>query len=297
MPMNHDRLFKSRYVLPKWGEIALSSLLIALISGILIIPGFQSAAAPFKSLSMLVSSSRFGHFLHGCHAYAGDLFLLAMLMHVTEYVLKRFYRNYSWQSWLGLMVLLVSGMLAVFSGFLSLGNLESMDAVQILHHILYVSGAAGQALYRFLLLSSQNHSVLTVLMHHAATFTVLSVMLTYWHLKRFKADTYAFYYTFVLLALLSALVPAGIGTHPQAQLAVVKGPWYFRGLQEMLSWLPVWLAGIGFPLAMIGLLSILPLWPQKESWILKALGGMLLFYIIETIIATFFRGAGWQLIV
>ena len=295
--MNYDRLFQNRYWLPKLGEITLSSLLIALISGILIIPGFQSVAAPFKSLSALVNSSLFGHFLHSCHAYAGDVFLAAMTLHVIEYLLKRAFTDYRWQSWLWLIVLLITGIAVVFSGFLSLGSLESIDATQILSHILNTLGALGEAIKRFFVQTSQTGSVLTILLHHASTFTVLALVLTYMHINRLKADGYAFYYTFVLIALIAVLFPACIGTHPQAELAVVKGPWYFRGLQEMLSWLPVGLSGIVFPISFLGLLTILPIWPKRQNLLLILIFLLFLFYLFETLIATFFRGAGWQLIV
>ena len=295
--MNYDQLFQNRYWLPKLGEITLSSLLVALISGILIIPGFQSAAAPFKSVSALINSGLFGHFLHSCHAYAGDVFLAAMTLHVIEYLLKRAFTDYRWQSWLWLVILLIAGIVVVFSGFLSLGNLESLDASQIMSHILNSLGALGQTTKRFLLLGSQSGSVLTILLHHASTFTVLTIILTYVHINRLKADGYTFYYTLVLIALISVLFPAGIGTHPQAELAVVKGPWYFRGLQEMLAWMPVGLSGIVFPISFLGLLTVLPVWPKRQNLILRALFILFLFYLLETLIATFLRGAGWQLIV
>ncbi len=293
--MNYDQLFRSRYWLPKLGEIALSSLIIALISGILIIPGFKSAAAPFESVSAIVNSGLFGHFLHSCHAYAGDLFLIALFLHVVEYLLKQSFKTYYWKSWLWLVVLLAVSLLVVFSGFLSLGSLESWDATQILKNILFSLGALGQAVSRFLLLSAQQNSVLTILLHHAATFSILTIVLTYIHLQRFKADPYAFYYVFVLIALLALLMPASIGTNPRAELTVVKGPWYFRGLQEMLSWMPVWLAGLVSPILILLILGLLPVLQKKETLLLKTFWLLVFFYLIETLVATFLRGAGWQL--
>ena len=293
--MNYDSLFRSRYWLPKFGEIALSSLHIALISGLLLIPGYRSAAEPFKSVSAIINSGLFGHFLHSCHAYAGDLFLLAMLMHTLEYLLKRSFIAYHWKAWLWLVILLAIGVTVVFSGFLTLGSLESLDATHILQNILGALHQSGQVIARFLLLSTQNNSVLTILLHHAVTFSILTIILTYVHLKRFKADGYAFYYTLILIALLAVIVPAGVGAAPQAELPVVKGPWYFRGLQEMLAWLPVWLAGVLLPLAFLILMALLPVFPQKQKPLLWSLGIFILFYLIESLVATFLRGAGWQL--
>ncbi len=293
--MNYERLFKSRYWLPKLGEITLASLVIALISGILLIPGYQSALQPFKSVSAIVNSSPFGHFLQSCHSYAGDIFLISLFLHVLEYLLKRSFNSYHWKSWLWLVVLVPISILLVFSGFLSMGSLESWDATQIFKNILNSWGALGNTLNRFLLLSSQKNSVLTILMHHASTFTVLTLILTYIHLKRLQADPFAFYYTFLLIALLAILLPVGIGTHPQSELAVVKGPWYFRGLQEMLSWMPVGLAGFVFPLSILLVFSVLPIWPRRQQLLLVILFFLFVFYLMETAVATGLRGAGWQL--
>ncbi|WP_456407181.1 cytochrome b N-terminal domain-containing protein [Caldithrix abyssi] len=293
--MNYERLFQNRYWLPKLGEITLSSLQIALISGVLLIPGMQSLSEPFKSVSTIVNSGLFGHFLQSCHTYAGDLFLIALALHSVEYLLKRSFTAYHWKSWLWLVILLAVGVLTVFSGFLSMGNLESLEATQIMKHILKTAGAAGEAFFGFLLMSSQNNSTLSILLHHVATFSILTMVLTHMHLKRFKADVYAFYYTLVLIAFLALLMPASIGSHPSAELAVVKGPWYFRGLQEMLAWMPAWLAGVVFPLSILGLLTALPVWPQRQNLILKAIAVLSIFYLIESFIATFLRGAGWQL--
>ncbi len=295
MPMNYDRLFQNRVWLPKLGEITLSSLLIALISGMLLIPGFQSALAPFKSVSHLINSGLFGHFLHSCHAYAADLFLAALFLHALEYVLKQSFTTYDGLSWLWLALLAATGLAVVFSGFLSLGSMESQDALHIARNIFGQLGNAGQAFSRYFLLGSSKGSVLTILLHHAATFSILSIVLTFVHLNRLKADGYAFYYTLILIALLAVLFPAGIGTAPGAELAVVKGPWYFRGLQEMLSWQPAWVAGIVFPLLLLLVFALLPLWTARQTWLKRLFFILIVFYLIETFIATFLRGAGWQL--
>ncbi|WP_456439769.1 hypothetical protein [Caldithrix abyssi] len=63
----------------------------------------------------------------------------------------------------------------------------------------------------------------------------------------------------------------------------------------MLAWMPAWLAGVVFPLSILGLLAALPVWPQRQNLILKAIAVLSIFYLIESFIATFFRGAGWQL--
>ncbi len=293
--MDYERLFQTRPLLPKFGEIALSSLIIALISGIALIPGFQSPSEPFRSVSQIVNSGFFGHFIHSCHSYAGDLFLIAVFFHVLEYLLKKSYLSYHWKAWLWLVGLMSVSLFVVFSGFLTIGSVESLDASSILKNILFAFGSVGKSAANFLLLSSERGSVLTILVHHAGTFTVLTVILVYVHLKRFKPDVYAFYYAFILISLLAVAIPAKLGIMPGANAEVVKGPWYFRGLQEMLSWMPVRIAGAALPGFVILIFALLPVTQKKHLILLRALFFVFSFYLAETLIATFLRGEGWQL--
>ncbi len=294
--MELESIFRSRPYLPKFGEIALSALSIALITGVLLLPFYLSAEQPFKSVSLLVQSGRFGHFLHSTHTYAADVFLLALFLHLIEYLLKKSYLSYSFKSWNYLMVLLLFSVFVVFSGFLAVGSQESADAQQIFSNVLKVAGIVGNALSAFLLMTRTEHSTLTILLHHVATFSLLTIFLVYVHLRRFKSDAYAFYYTLVLIALFAVLRPAEIGLPVGSPAAVIKGPWYFRGLQEMLAWLPVWFAGLFLPFLTIALLAVLPVARKNHRLLVGALFLMFAFYLFEGLIATFLRGAGWRLV-
>ncbi len=297
MNFNAEQIFAKRLWMPGWGEIALSALQLALISGMLLIPVFVPGETAFRSVSQLVGSGFIGRLLHSFHSYAGDIFLLATGVHLIEYLYKKEYRSYVFKSWLILIVLGVVSLLVVFSGFLSIGSKESVSAQHIFVQIMSILGTFGKTLTHFLMSSVAEHTALsTIYVHHVATFSILGVILTYIHLRRFKAETYSFYYTLILLLVLSVVLPAHIGQPVDAPAAVVKGPWYFIGLQEALSWMPAWAAGILLPEAVIVLLILLPVLRQKEKTVLYALSLAGVFYLFETVVGWFFRGEGWQLL-
>ncbi len=297
MRIETEKIFAKRIWLPGWGEIALSALQLALISGMMLIPFFLPGTEAFKTVSLLNGSGFIGRWLHGFHSYSGDIFIFASLIHTLEYLLKKSYREYHLKSWALLIVLAVMALLAVFSGFLSIGSKESFAALHIFSGILELPGKTGKALSLFILGNAgANTPSASVYFHHIATFTVLTIVLTYMHIKRLKAESYAFYYTFVLLLAISLFFPAHIGQALSSPAQVLKGPWYFIGLQELLSWMPVWLGGWLLPILVLILLALLP-YLRKYDWvILYILTVIFLFYLAEGAIGWFLRGAGWQLL-
>jgi quinol-cytochrome oxidoreductase complex cytochrome b subunit len=85
-----------------------------------------------------------------------------------------------------------------------------------------------------------------------------------------------------------------------------KAPWYFLGLQEMVSYSAFW-GGIGIPGLMVGLLLIVPYidrgtkgvgrWFAKERLLANTIFlTLVILNVIFIIIGTFFRGPNWALV-
>lgn len=84
-----------------------------------------------------------------------------------------------------------------------------------------------------------------------------------------------------------------------------KAPWYFLGIQELAHYSAFW-GGVFIPAAAIGALILLPYldrkteglgryWPRERRW---ANGVFLLiaaFFVVVTVVGTFFRGPAWAL--
>lgn len=212
-------------------------------------------------------------------------------------MLKKSYREYRLRPWAQLIALVVIALLAVFSGFLSIGSKESLAAQHIFSGVLEMPGKIGQALSLFFLSNTPaNTPSEAVYFHHIATFSLLTVILTYLHINRLKAERYAFYYSLILILFISLFFPAQIGQALSSPAQVLKGPWYFIGLQEQLAWMPVWLAGWMLPTLVLLLMCALPVLKKQDRIVLYALSVFGLFYLIEGFIGWFLRGAGWQLL-
>jgi cytochrome b-561 len=82
-----------------------------------------------------------------------------------------------------------------------------------------------------------------------------------------------------------------------------KAPWYFAGLQELLSHFDPLVAGILVPVGAVLTLVLLPYIDRNRSTVARnrkvgivIFSGLLVVAVGLTIIGTFFRGPGWQFI-
>ena len=82
-----------------------------------------------------------------------------------------------------------------------------------------------------------------------------------------------------------------------------KAPWYFAGLQELLSHFDPLVAGILVPLGALLTLVLLPYLDRNPSTVARhrkvaivLFSGLLAVAVVLTIVGTFFRGPGWRFI-
>ena len=82
-----------------------------------------------------------------------------------------------------------------------------------------------------------------------------------------------------------------------------KAPWYFAGLQELLSHFDPLVAGILVPLGAVLTLVLVPYIDRNPSTVARQrkvaivlFCGLLMLALVLTVVGTFFRGPGWQLI-
>jgi len=83
-----------------------------------------------------------------------------------------------------------------------------------------------------------------------------------------------------------------------------KAPWYFAGLQELLSHFDPLIAGILIPTGAVITLLLLPYLDRNPSTVARhrkvaivIFSGLLAMAVALTIVGTFFRGPGWQFVV
>jgi menaquinol-cytochrome c reductase cytochrome b/c subunit len=107
----------------------------------------------------------------------------------------------------------------------------------------------------------------------------------------------------VMLTLLSVFIAAPLEVRFNLSFpppAVAKAPWYFLGLQELLHYFPPTLAGVLLPtFVLVGLAAV----PYIDSNPSRAFNDrklsislftmFVVFFVVITVIGSFFRGGGW----
>ncbi len=125
----------------------------------------------------------------------------------------------------------------------------------------------------------------------------------------FVAELFCFAAT-LLVILVWALVmnaPLEAPANPTSPPNPSKAPWYFLGLQEMVSYSAFW-GGVGVPTIFVVLLLLLPYLDRKQAgvgvWFSRrrllattVFSLFLLTNVVFVVVGTFFRGANWELIV
>jgi quinol-cytochrome oxidoreductase complex cytochrome b subunit len=117
----------------------------------------------------------------------------------------------------------------------------------------------------------------------------------------------------VVVALIVATVVLALGVmfsaplrglaNPNLTPEPAKAPWYFAGLQELLSHFDPLVAGILVPVGAVLTLVLLPYIDRNPSTVARhrkvaitIFAGLLTIAVVLTIIGTFFRGPGWEFI-
>lgn len=82
---------------------------------------------------------------------------------------------------------------------------------------------------------------------------------------------------------------------------VAKAPWYFAGLQELLSYLHPMVAGMLVPTAAVAFLVLLPYLDRSSGWRVRDRKLVVIVFTVLvvaavalTVIGMFFRGPGWS---
>lgn len=103
---------------------------------------------------------------------------------------------------------------------------------------------------------------------------------------------------FVLAILFNA--PLKDIANPSVTPAEAKAPWYFAGLQELLSHLQPMVAGILIPGAALLFLLALPYLDRSKGWRIRDRKMVVIVFtvlavaaVVLTVVGTFFRGPGW----
>ena len=109
--------------------------------------------------------------------------------------------------------------------------------------------------------------------------------------------------TVALVFILAILFQAPLKdiANPNQTPEVAKAPWYFAGLQELLSHVQPMVAGVIVPTAALIWLMFLPYLDRGKGWrirdrkvVVVVFTAIAIAALVLTVVGTFFRGPGWS---
>ncbi len=251
---------RARLRWPTLGDLAASSLLLVVASGIVLALHYDPGAGAYDSVARIEQVVPLGWFVRRFHHWAAQLLLIGAVAHLGSIVWRgRDGRFRTWR-WTKAVLLLPLVVLGCFTGFVLRGSAQGLDAATVMVGLARSVPGIGEVLARSLYRPEPRSAALLLpYLHHLATVTAGLLYLTSDHLGRLRRSPAALGWATLLIAALALLLRVPTGHAPDAAPAVVHGPWFFVGVQLILRWLPPLLAGVLLPLAGLALVWAIPL--------------------------------------
>ena len=272
-----------------YGQIALASLLICVISGIFVAIPYD-INEPFLSISTMMVLNPAASFFRNIHFWSAQLFLVFGLIHIWDHFNKQKPIVIKKGVWFRLVIGVLVMFLVMLTGFLLKGDADSKQAWRILNSLIVEIPVVGNVLAFSLLGSEANMQLIYV--HHIATFTVFIAIITFEHSRNIWAKTPT-----LIVTLIVTLVISYFATPPlhDGIVTTVKGPWYFVGFQEILHNISNTQISIILVVVFLLFIYIIPFSNKKVSFLSKRLLLLLtIIYIGFTLSGMFFRGENWK---
>jgi quinol-cytochrome oxidoreductase complex cytochrome b subunit len=272
------------------GSFAVASLLICAFSGAFLTVSYDSSHA-YLSVTTLVTANPAASFIRNIHYWSAQLFLIFTILHAIENLLRSGeLKIKSGSVWLRLVFSVIVAWYAMVSGFILKADPDSEQAQRILTSLLESIPVAGAGLR--LMLAGSEGSFQLVYIQHAATATFLLIVLIAGHTRGLKVKSWIGLTVILAVIFLSFALRAPLGTE---NIAGVKGPWYFIGLQEMLHWLGKPSQALLVMVVLLLIFASIYFIKNKYTTLAKyLLFSLLIAYSLLTITGTFYRSSSWN---
>lgn len=283
------RLFDivQKYLRDTVGGLALSSLIICILSGIFLSLPYD-ASSPFNSLSLIMIDNPAAVYFRNVHYLSAQLFLVLTLLHVTEHLLRKSEKVVTKAVWWRLTLSVPFVIFVMISGFILKGDADSVSAYRVLSSLFREIPWIGSLLSYTITGNEPSFSVLY--MHHIATATIITVAVIAEHYRKFWPPAESFLLLTFFILIISYFL------HPFFNVETGKGPWYFVGLQESLRYFsrPAWMwVIVAVFLTVLGLVSVAG--PIQSNRLKKGIAAFIIFYGLLTFTGMFFRDSDLSL--
>ncbi|MDX9905718.1 MAG: cytochrome b N-terminal domain-containing protein [Bacteroidales bacterium] len=270
-----------KYLNDTVGGLALSSLMICILSGIFLSLPYD-AASPFNSLSLIMIDNPAAVYFRNVHYWSAQLFLVLTLLHITEHLLRKSEKLVARAVWWRLTLSVPVIFFVMISGFILKGDADSVSAFRVLSALFREIPWVGSLLS--FSITGNEPSFKTLYMHHIATATIIIVAVIAEHYRKFWPPAGSFLLLTFFILIISYFL------HPFFGVETGKGPWYFVGLQEFLRYFSrpalIWVLVAVF-LTGLGIVSATG--PVQNRRIKRGIAVFFLFYGLLTVTGLFFR--------
>lgn len=278
-----------RFLSISLGTWGIASFLICVLSGVILTLPFDINNA-YASISRLMILNPAAAFFRNLHYWSAQVFLIITLLHFIDYLLRYPLGSITYGIWARLVFSLLVVFFVMLSGFMLKSDHDSFQAYRILDALFDALPLVGPALGDFLLGKEADMQIVYV--HHIATATLILLIVIFEHTRRIWGNWKAWTLSLVALSSLSLFLSAPLHDNLEP---LVRGPWYFLGLQELLHWLHkgVWAWWLLF-LLLAGLLILPLLKIPSYRWLRNALLVSGMVYALITLEAFLFRAEAWS---
>lgn len=286
-----NRLSKIRQFIffDTYGAMATASFLICVLSGVVCAVPYD-INKPYESITFLLITNPSASFFRDIHYWSAQFFLVFTILHLWDHLKAGTEKNQTQGIWLRLTISILFVFFAMITGFMLKADADSIQARRIISSLFETIPFAGKMIaFGFF---GQEGDFQVIYIHHIATATIFLIIIIWEHALTLWSRVSTFLIILTILTLVSIFFHAPLN---ESQHTIVKGPWYFVGLQEILHWIsnPGWIMFFIFLIILsIYLLFHIPLVNGRA--IKKALLILLCIYTIFTVIGYFFRGENWS---
>lgn len=291
--MNTSPTYQSRLPVKLWfdtfGGLAVSSLLICILSGIVLAIPYD-INDPYLSISQFLLYNPGAVLARNIHYWSAQFFLVFSLIHIWDHIRIGSDRFMRYGIWFRLIISVFVILFVMLSGFILKGDHDSRQAMLIFRSLFEEIPLAGKYLAYVLLGNGDNMLILYI--NHIAPASIFIFVILFEHSRIIWGRGVTFLILTILFFILAIFFQAPLQFE---ESNIMKGPWYFLGLQELLHWMknPGWIWIITLLITLPFLL--LPLLKENTARLVKYVMFLLLIvYAILTIIGYFFRGEEWR---
>ncbi|MCX8106604.1 MAG: hypothetical protein N3D80_12125, partial [Ignavibacterium album] len=274
-----------------FGNVATASFIVAAVSGILLALPYD-IKNPYESISAFLLINPAAVFFRNVHYWSAQIFLVFTVLHIIDHLRRKTEYKVRDGIWFRLTISILITFFVMLSGFILKGDADAQQAYNIFNSLIKEIPLIGNSIAFTLLGREGDYQIIYI--NHIATATIILTIIIIEHSKIIWPKISVFIYTLISSAVLGYIFAPMLhdGLHQ-----VVKGPWYFVGLQEILHWISYTQLVLLFTFILLVTFYLLKKFPDRISLIIKKTFVVFgLFYLILTIIGYYFRGENWEFV-